>query len=144
MNRRVVIALIVGVLLVGAATLSAQVPALYVRLTIPFEFRAGNTVLPAGQYRIEYVRPAYGLMRIQNLHSDAIAAVFGVPVQKESGTSAKLVFHRYGDTYFLRQVWIPGHYGNEFAPTKAERELVNLLKQRPRTVEVAQAADLKK
>jgi hypothetical protein len=36
---------------------------------------------------------------------------------------AKLVFRKYGNRYYLTQVWIPGYNGMEFQKSKTERAL---------------------
>jgi hypothetical protein len=43
---------------------------------------------------------------------------------------ARLVFHRYGSTYFLSQVWLDGRStGREFAKSKQERAAETELKK---------------
>jgi len=42
----------------------------------------------------------------------------------EASTKTKLIFHRYGDRYFLAQVWIAGNVrGREFPTSKHESEM---------------------
>jgi hypothetical protein len=36
---------------------------------------------------------------------------------------ARLVFHRYGNTYFLAEVWGPGNDGRQLPTTSQEREM---------------------
>jgi hypothetical protein len=44
------------------------------------------------------------------------------------------VFHKYGNHYFLRQVWSPGQSeGYELPASKVERELARIEKARPAT-----------
>ncbi len=38
--------------------------------------------------------------------------------------SSKMVFHRYGDSYFLAEVWVAGNsIGKALFPSRAEREI---------------------
>jgi len=42
----------------------------------------------------------------------------------------KLIFHRYGDRYFLSQMWMPGNpTGRELPPSKAELETARTISQ---------------
>ena len=40
----------------------------------------------------------------------------------DTDNSPRLVFHRYGDHYFLREVRLPGKLGFTLPATRAERE----------------------
>jgi hypothetical protein len=45
-------------------------------------------------------------------------------IRSDERPTSKLVFHRYGDTYFLTQVWAAGYSsGWEFPASKLEREM---------------------
>jgi hypothetical protein len=91
---------------------------------IPFSFYVGSTALPAGNY---VVRPVtHDVLAIQNVENKATAiSVMPVGVQAASAQNTKLVFHRYGDTYFLSQVWqgLGRSEGFQLVPSKTEREL---------------------
>jgi hypothetical protein len=56
----------------------------------------------------------------------ASGAAFSVTNRLESRgeSQAKLVFHKYGDTYILRQVWMGDGTGRELPRTRLERELM--------------------
>jgi hypothetical protein len=91
--------------------------------TIPFDFHAGKTVMPAGEYRIEgkgsfvILRGAEGGMPIVSLLTNGA-------VGPESGRKGSLVFHRYGDAYFLTKIWNSySRTGRELLPTAAEKEV---------------------
>ena len=96
------------------------------RLTgnIPFEFRVGSSVLPAGEYEIiPSSSPRTLLVRAE----DGKAAIVALPNTAEklqAPADSKLVFNRYGNTYFLSQVWHAGiSRGYEMPKSKAEREM---------------------
>ena len=40
----------------------------------------------------------------------------------EIGNHGRLVFHRYGDQYFLSQVWFAGEHGREFIAGPREKK----------------------
>jgi hypothetical protein len=77
------------------------------RATIPFEFRMGPRVLNAGTYTIHH---SDGLLILSEENGGN--ATMGLTVATEPPTdsnAAVLVFHRYGDTYFLDKIWVPGY-----------------------------------
>jgi|HubBroStandDraft_5_1064220.scaffolds.fasta_scaffold859907_1 hypothetical protein len=97
--------LAVGLLMtLGFSRVDAQT--MDVRATIPFEFRMGQQVLNAGTYTIH---TSDGLLI---LRENARMATMGLTVATEppkDSSTAVLVFHRYGDTYFLNKIWVPGY-----------------------------------
>jgi len=73
------------------------------RVDVPFAFMAAGMHLPAGAYVVSHVDPYLILIEEQNGKARAM-----VHVQVEnynSSTPTKLVFNKYGDQYFLAQVW---------------------------------------
>lgn len=90
---------------------------------IPFQFAVGNKSLPAGEYSVTQLSPA--VMLIKSDDGSGAAMALANPAQaNKAPDEAKLVFHRYGDQYFLFQVWTPGsNTGREVAKSKLEREL---------------------
>ena len=97
-----------------------------VEAKIPFDFRVGASLLPAGQYTVGTLGPS-GAIIIKSADSRAAAMVITNAVQhSQRPTAGKLVFHRYGDTHFLSEVWRPGYdQGRQLVPTKAEREMAH-------------------
>jgi hypothetical protein len=122
MKNRVLTTFASLALLSGAAAFAQSGTLMHAN--IPFEFRVGTTVLPPGDYN---VRPAMltGVLSIRCFGCKASAMIqtaqIGGSKMQETG---KLVFHRYGSTYFLSEVWTPGYSTGRVLPkTKGEREL---------------------
>ena len=96
---------------------------------IPFAFNVGKMVLPAGEYRVEKWIKGDSALLIQR--TDGGAATFAGSIATDSNepqTQTKLVFHRYGDRYFLSQVWVEGATrGRELPKSKQEKEQDQLL-----------------
>jgi hypothetical protein len=94
---------------------------------VPFNFRVGDSVLPAGQYIVRPLRSGSMVLQIHSSEPKGKGIMcLSNQVQANSRQNAKLVFHRYGDTYFLSQVW-PGDglsTGSGFVPSRAERAMV--------------------
>ena len=90
------------IVMLGASSAKASTPLL--RADIPFDFMAGSTMLPAGTYTITEDTPGALLIRNEKLGSDAAFVLAKMETTKPQD-SGKLIFNRYGDTYFLNQVW---------------------------------------
>lgn len=92
--------------------------------TIPFNFSVAGKTLPAGRYDVgrSTQTSAEGLML---RGADGRAGVFvltrGIQTE-EVQQESKLVFRRYGDQYFLGEVWISGRStGRELPSSRKER-----------------------
>lgn len=71
---------------------------------VPFDFRVGSSHLSAGHYRVLHV--GSHLILLQRDDGKAQGLIPVMVSDRPSGESAsKLVFNRYGDQYFLSQVW---------------------------------------
>jgi hypothetical protein len=133
------IALLIGALLLACASAQAQVSST-TKTDIPFDFAVGNRMLRAGEYKIRRTSDSQ-IMAV--ISSEQKTEVFVLAVEKIESTgspSIKLVFHRYGNSYFLSEVWSGGDSGVRIAPSKAERYAANQLPQgnrEPKVVEVA-------
>lgn len=116
-----------------------------IEVQIPFDFIAGETHLPAGTYSIKQIsRGDEKALLVRSQDAKAAAVILTNPVQASTEQhQARLIFHKYGERYFLSQVWTPeGSAGRELYESKAERQLVKEQKaakreMKPQTVEVA-------
>jgi len=93
---------------------------------LPLKFSLSLSKLPAGEYSIGRAQQGNGdgLLLISSLdsHSNTFRITSSVTTldPKDKGT---LVFHRYGDEYFLSQVWAAGaSTGRMFSESRGERE----------------------
>ncbi len=91
-------------LLMSAA---AQAQTTHMKVTVPFEFTAGNVQLPAGDYQVEATGPWGGpTLSVHNVNSKAGSVVLSNACRSQKPmANAKLVFYRYGHEYFLAEVW---------------------------------------
>jgi hypothetical protein len=97
---------------------------LRLKVNIPFEFSVGNETLPAGEYTVRQM--FQGVLMIQNEDRSAtkIFSTIGAKARNIPNESS-LVFHRYGDEYFLSKIWITGNEtGREAFKSRAEKELI--------------------
>jgi hypothetical protein len=123
-RRSLTLLAIAGLVLLVAAPLPAQT--IRLKASIPFEFVAGTQTLPAGDYAIDTTE-AQGVVRVRNQSTHETSAVLSNSANEprlHSNPDARLVFHRYGDRYFLSQIW-DGYeaVGREIPTSKAERAL---------------------
>jgi hypothetical protein len=95
-----------------------------IRVDLPFDFTAGHSIFPAGKYTIRTVENTNGVIRITS--EDGTTAVFLSTHSAESVQSKDetvVIFHRYGDQYFLFQVWAVGDtIGSEIPKSSMERQ----------------------
>ena len=91
-------------LLLGAA---AQAQTTQLKVTVPFEFTAGSVQLPAGVYEVTSAGSWGGpTLLVRNVNSNGGSFVVSFSCSSKKPTAdAKLVFHRYGQQYFLAEVW---------------------------------------
>ena len=96
------------------------------KVAVPFEFIAGDTVLPAGNYDVESIDPWGGkALSIHNVTSNAGALLLSNSCQlAKTSDSNKLVFYRYGQRYFLAEIWTAGtNIGRKMSLDQRQREL---------------------
>jgi len=112
---------------------------------IPFEFRIGDQTLPAGEYKFVRNNLASPIVALRNVNDKSLATMFlSSQVQakpSENTETTKVVFHRYGKTYFLSQIWdrSDDRTGLELKRTNAEKTIAHQMAglRTPDTVEVA-------
>lgn len=91
-------------------------------VNIPFAFRAANQTLPAGTYTITRIDEIN--LRFTNSHSRGVFVQTHTVEGKAPESHGRVVFHRYGDAYFLSEVWLAAKAtGRKAFPTRAEKEL---------------------
>jgi hypothetical protein len=125
-------------LLVVAVPLQAgSIPNHEMTVTIPFEFAAGDKVLPAGEYTVQ-VKPERGTVVLVGPGQKPLMLL---TISKESRSAprrGKLVFQRYGASIFLSEVWSQDNdTGQTLAASAVEKELAR--KKQPEQTLVVQA-----
>lgn len=73
---------------------------------IPFEFSVGYKTMPAGEYSVQTVVTAGNSLLIKSADASLCALRSSEETSRtKEPKQARLVFHRYGDKYFLAEVW---------------------------------------
>jgi hypothetical protein len=103
----------------GKARIAAQVP---------FEFVVADRALRAGEYQVAPIGQQGDTVEVMGGGETALRNTS--PRERRGTLDAKLVFHKYGSTYFLSQVWMAGEAtGRELAKSKQERGMKRELKK---------------
>jgi hypothetical protein len=121
--------------LTASSRASAQATA---QAKVPFEFTVGQSVLPPGEYSIKEVSPS--MIEIYNLEKGATFYVVTFASDYVSRKPNILLFSKYGDKYFLREVrGGVGEYSLGLNPSKLEMEFQSQMAARSnkQTAEIA-------
>jgi hypothetical protein len=99
------------------------------RITVPFQFSIHDQVLAAGDYLVSQANTnGVTMFSVQSAEDGHAFYVLGNAISKndELGSSSA-VFHRYGTSYFLADIWWGGRFasGVDVPESKTERELAN-------------------
>ena len=112
-----------AVVLLSAASAFAQTPTM--RVHIPFAFAAGESRLPAGDYRIS-MDPTFHRFLVEREGGSAIYLLAQRTSHHSQEDRGALMFDKYGDRYFLRTVATAGDSRRfEWPVSRAEREMAS-------------------
>lgn len=106
--------------LVLMALVAANAQKTSATVNIPFSFTVDGVRMPAGEYRI-----SSNSERVVNLQHvggpEAKATMTNNGSSTKSDGRAKLVFHKYGNAYFLAAAWLPNSdHAREFYASENE------------------------
>ena len=125
MNRQLIGILLAGCILalVAVVPAQAQLPGVPIRVTIPFDFIVRGKTLPAGKYEIKRIGDEPDGLMIYNIANHKHALFESEPVETaRTPKRGEVVFHEYGDTYFLAEIWTGGEQtGRELMPSRDEK-----------------------
>jgi hypothetical protein len=117
----VVVALTISVVAAGECFARPSV----LHANIPFAFAVGDKWLPAGQYQIETVTTGSGTLQVIRRSSGGGGSTFfsTIALEAHDGNSkTELVFHRYGNEYFLSQIWNGEGKARQLIESNEEKE----------------------
>jgi hypothetical protein len=91
------------------------------RANVPFAFKVGTTQMPAGTYTVRNDAGS-NIVMVRNVETGASALALGRR-ESPSKKTDKLIFHRYGNQYFLTAILgEKGSQGMVLPATKQEKE----------------------
>lgn len=128
MKKQIFITLATGCLLalMMAVPARAQLPGTTMRAMIPFDFIIRGKTLPAGNYEIRRISDSPQGLMIRNLNEKRDNAMFETePIEpRDISDRDEIIFHRYGDSYFLSEFVTAGEdTAQVLPPSRAERRL---------------------
>ena len=132
--KRLTMLSLVSMFTLCAAVASANAQLSYpVRAKVPFDFSMGDKKLPAGDYSFSRLSGFSDnkLMMVSSVDASTrvFQSTFGAQVLTPKNDST-LVFHKYGDQYFLEQIWSAGEQeGTQVPESRRERTIRQQLAQ---------------
>ena len=132
--KRLTMVSLVSMLTLCAAAASANAQLTNpIRAKVPFDFNVGDKKLPAGEYTFSRLSGLSDnkVMSVSNVDASThvFQSTFGAQVLTPKNDST-LVFHKYGDQYFLEQVWSAGEQeGTQVPESRSERSIQRQLAQ---------------
>ncbi len=125
----------------AALVLLAMVPAhaqqTSAKVNVPFSFYVEEVKMPAGEYLVNSPMEKAIVIR-QTDGRFVMTSIVNAGPSANTNAPAKLVFRRYGVTYFLAEAWMPNSdHGLQFFASKTEIEMARNTPQQ--TVQVAMA-----
>ena len=107
------------------------------KMDVPFNFRVGGQSLPAGEYTLVPKSPSIVVIRNKDGNQSVVAMTNAVEAN-HSPADGKLIFNRYGEFYFLSQIWTPGEaVGRALPKSKFEQEVAGSTAPAGKTILIA-------
>ena len=126
-QQAVSLVILLSLLLVAGSAIAQTV---HVRADIPFNFALGNKTYPAGAYSIGTLGDRDGkvlLLRAED-GTACMAVISNAAENRTPADKTKLVFSRYGNQYFLSQVWLSGsNRGHQLPKSNREKEVAKAM-----------------
>jgi hypothetical protein len=132
--KRLTILSLVSIFTLCAAVASANAQlSVPIRAKIPFDFSLGDKKLAAGEYTFSRLSGIADnrtmLVRSEDSSTRMFQSTLVAQVLTPKNESI-LVFHKYGDQYFLEQIWTSGEQeGTQLSESRSERTIRRQLAQ---------------
>ncbi len=106
-------------------TTAASAQSIRVKANVPFSFIVDRATLPAGEYSVDSMDDQGRVLLIGDLNSRAKNLVISNSCDAvKAAQQTQLIFHRYGNRYFLKQIWVAGNSaGHELPTSPREKEV---------------------
>jgi hypothetical protein len=119
MQKQIFRSALAASVLVVAPAVATRAETADVKCQIPFAFIVHGTTLPPGLYHAS-IDVGEGLLTIRGGHGSVFTTVNNM--QSDRVTDMELVFHRYGEQYYLREVWLGEGAGRELVGNRPKSE----------------------
>lgn len=108
----------------SAAVQSKAQSTLGIRAKVPFDFIVGEKTFSAGTISTRGVNASEaGAVSIRALNGQQVSRVAYRLTGTDAAKQGKLVFHKYGDRYYLAEIWVPGYKAWKVHKSKSEQAL---------------------
>ena len=114
----------------GCLCLAATLPAAFGQTSemmtadLPFAFQVNDKAFPAGKYRITAGSGQAAVLLQSDDYKQAVFSLSNAVYGAKTCEIPTLVFRRYGDRYFLSQIWLRGSdVGRALRISRSEREV---------------------
>ena len=122
-NRMCVSALALSFLVSLAALPAAAKSVDGMRAQVPFDFHVGERLVRAGDYLVTSMTADEQVLRLRS-GKEIATTITNYGRERGNGEGrARLVFHKYGDQYFLNAIWGSDSSGRTLSESKRERNL---------------------
>ena len=133
--------LLIVVMAIASAAVSNAQSSRKIVATIPFEFSIDYKTMPAGEYVVQTLASAGDALLIQKVDgSTSVLRQANLVESLGKESPARLVFHRYGQHYFLAEVWNGTETGRRLLKSKAEQAIESELASISSKSEMAQSS----
>jgi hypothetical protein len=96
--------------------------AVEVKVSVPFEFVAGDTVLPSGEYHFVTTEGSHDIVQVHTAKGEHVATVLCRPLPAGSAENTVVSFDKLGDQRFLKSIRIGDGSGMYLPTTAFQRE----------------------
>lgn len=120
---------IVGLALMSAVAANGQTGKIISQ--VPFDFTVANKDFRAGECHARKANSEGNVLVIEtaDAKTQLVTLTNGTGPEKTGNMEARLVFHRYGNKYFLSQVWMGGEMaGRQLEQSRQERAIARELR----------------
>jgi hypothetical protein len=93
------------------------------RAQVPFDYQVGDTLIAAGDCTVTSVSSDSPGLIVRGAQGSAVILTSAAQAKANAKSSPRLVFHKYGEQYFLAAVWGAGDMGRRLPESKRERGL---------------------
>jgi len=133
MKRQFLLLLAIAVFSTALTTNASAQTAKTLRANVKFDFQIGDRIYPAGAYRIELISSDNILLITSASDTNKNQIILARYSNGSKGQMPKLVFQKYGENYFLSQIFFR-EWAYSIRPSRRQRESETTLASRvPRT-----------
>ena len=120
-----IVASLTMLVLLSTGPAYSQVGPIVIRGDIPFDFTVVDKLLPAGNYDVQaIVAGGVEFLHIRGTENQELAGFYANAVEKTGKLGKPMfVFRRYGDKYFLAEIWTGVSTGRELTKSAKERQI---------------------